>query len=288
MSMSEWDFAVVVTKWLTYISVSCAIGGVSNLLLMRKQPCLLSGLYRYSVLASLVGLVSVSVNFLMQVGSWSENGLAGVVDPQMFSMLWHSSVGDSSFLRILGFFIMVTTALAQRLPLLLRMLGFGAGTLFIGLSFSLTGHTVESGVLTRILLSVHVVLMAWWMGALYPLWLVCRRLSVVITRQELRRFGEVAAFVVVLLLVCGLLLSYQLTTWEQLVSGEYGFWLMIKVSVVCIILVIAALHKWKMVPALAVTGNALYLSRSVLIEMLIGLTILFITAILSALVGPVH
>lgn len=288
MLISPWEISILVSKWLTYVCVACAIGGVSNFLLMRQHTTLVSGLYRYSLFAMVVGLISVCLNFLVQVGSWAENGFLGMVDPFMFPMLWESSVGDSLLSRLLGLGVMLFALLSRRLPLMVGVIFFTASILLIGLSFSQTGHSIELGAVARGLLATHVVLMAWWMGSLYPVWLVCHRLSFEQAHQELQRFGEIAAIVVSLLLVCGLVLSYQLTGWNQLFSSEYGFWLLLKVGMVVLILMLAAFHKWKLVPALAETGNKLHLRRSILIEKIIGIAILVITTILTTLVGPAH
>ena len=83
-------------------------------------------------------------------------------------------------------------------------------------------------------------------------------------------------------------MSYQLTGWTGLLANDYGQLLIIKVVLVVLILILAALHKFVLVPKLMHVQDASKLKKSILVEKLVGSAIFAITTVLTTLVGPVH
>jgi putative copper resistance protein D len=158
----------------------------------------------------------------------------------------------------------------------------------MALSFSEAGHAVEQHLVFQLVLAVHVVLTAWWMGSLYPLWLACHRLEFSEAYRLLDRFGQLAVTAVLLLLAGGVYMSYQLTGWANLFTSDYGILLLVKVALVAVILSLAAIHKLVLVPRLQHTQDAGVLKRSIFLEKIIGASIFAITTVLTTLVGPLH
>ena len=82
-------------------------------------------------------------------------------------------------------------------------------------------------------------------------------------------------------------LSIQLVgSIDALVTTSYGQVLLFKLILVNSILLLAARHKFKLVPALNNSTGREMLSKSISIEIVIALAILLTTSVLTSLVGP--
>ena len=89
------------------------------------------------------------------------------------------------------------------------------------------------------------------------------------------------------LIVAGTGLAYVISQfkWETLTTF-WGNWLMVKLAFVGIILLIAAWHKWHLVPKLERLPIQNKVQGSIRFEIFIGVTILSATSVLSTLVSP--
>jgi len=282
------------SRWLMYIGMAGAIGGAFCQIFLSPWPALRQSLQRYTLLMALLGSLGLGLYFLCRVGALAEQGVAGLFDPLMRQILWQSSVGDAVSLRGIGFatlFLALMLGRGQLQGLIARFAETAlavTGALLIAVSFSRTGHVGEQGFWAAGLLSIHVILAAWWMGSLYPLWLAGHRLTGAQAHRVMEWFGKLAVVAVVCLLVAGIGLSYMLTGWTSLLTTGYGGWLMLKLVLVLLILLLAAYHKFVLVPVLAETGDSDRLKRSIMLEKLLGVSIFAVTTVLTTLVGPGH
>lgn len=305
MDLSAWVLAEVASKLVIYFGIAAAGGGaaIASIIIGAGSEAaaddLRRAIARYSRLLIAVAMVAVVVNFFMQVGAFAEAGIAGLWDQDMLAILWQSAVGDASALRIIGFAI-----------LLVAFYRFGdsswsggywpkmAGSLLlVGLvilvfSFRFVGHSTELSMLLQGLLGLHVLIAAWWMGSLWPLYLACLHLPAQALYRLMHGFGRIASVLVSLLIFAGGWLAYQLLgSWEGLFFSAYGLSLLLKIALVSGILLLAAQHKLRLVPALLSAGGLqarAALSRSIKVEMFVGAVILLLTAVLSTVMGPVH
>lgn len=292
MAFMDWEWVVLMTRWLVYLCISGAVGGLASFCLFKRFPALFPLLLRYSIAACVMGFVATGLHFLVRVGALAETGFSGMFDPLMVSVLWGSSVGEATLYRLIGFGVLILSMIASR-----KSVYSGASFMFyvailgcvlIAISFTKTGHIAQMTLLSSVLLTAHILLTFWWMGSLYPLWIAARRLAPQESSHVMHVFGKVAVVVVVGLVVCGGVLSYQLTGWVGLLSSEYGFWLLLKIALVGLILVLAGVHKLFLVPAILAHNNAQRLATSLLFEKLLGMSILAVTTVLTTLVGPAH
>lgn len=299
MELTSWELWILITRWVLYISMTAVIGGACSLWLMQKHSILKHSLLRYTLVAAAIAILFASLHFFVRVGSAIEEGIAGMFDPDMIAFMWLSPVGEAFSIRGLGLLLFLLAVLFHALvksrnleeeieldllEILLAALGIG----LIVFSFTEAGHAVRQPIFFQLVLTLHVLLTAWWMGSLYPLWLVSHRLSFNDAFVVLERFGQLAVGAVLLLFGGGLYMSYQLTGWTNLFSNVYGILLVIKVFLVGVILLLAALHKFVLVPQLQQTKKAEKLKRSIFLEKVVGASIFAITTILTTLVGPVH
>lgn len=293
--MDHWEWLTLLSRWSLYLSMALAVGGVASEWLLHSYRPLRSVLKRYTLTGILLASFALIVHFLVRIGALAEAGIGGMVDPLIFQVLWHSTVGDALVWAGTGLMLLACshcvsvrvgdTGPMHWLQILVALAGMGA----LAFSYTQSGHVHSSGMLTAVALTIHVLIISWWLGSLFPLWLATHRLGPEQSHRVLDLFGRLALPAVLLLLGAGTLLSYQLTGWhEGLLDSRYGFWLVLKVALVGVILVLAAFHKFYLVPALKRAGNARAMKGSLLLEKVVGMAILAVTTVLAVLVGPAH
>lgn len=299
MDMSTWDLWAVVVKLLVYVGLAAVIGGPFIACMTTSAQLLLTRIRRYCLLGSGVALLGSVLQFLLSVGALAEMGLAGMWDPLMLEIMWISGAGDSFALRALGFSLTLIVCLLARTsifstsgsPLVkwFLMAVYLLAVLLLLRSFSVVGHTSELPTSSQIMLQLHVLIAAWWMGALWPLWVACHELDKMTLHRLMHRFGRHAR-VVTLLILCGAILVYGfIDSVQLLVQSGYGQVLMLKLLMVVGILLLACWHKFSLVPALNTRDGAHgVLARSIYSEIWLGFVILAATAGLTSLVGPAH
>lgn len=288
------------SKLLIYMGIAAIIGGFFILTLSKRHPALVRYIRRYILIGTIIATLAVGINFYAQVGAFAEMGWAGMTDPTFVEMLWGASVGDSVMFRVIALglvlCLMLLVLLYARTRLttlneghinLLVIVMVGLGGILLAASFSLVGHTAELSLISRFLLSLHVFIALLWMGSLLPLWQACRVIDIQPLQQLMHRFGMTAMGLVLVLLVCGAILAYQLLgSLSELFFTTYGLMLLAKLALVDIILGFAAWHKWRLVPQLTDQAAAKRLQRSIMLECLVGLGILVVTVLLTTVVGP--
>lgn len=292
IEFTPWLIAIFSSKLLIYIAFAMSVGGVSAILMIQPYKPQTLPFLGYAGSGVLLGLIMASVDFFLQVGSFAESGLMGMWDQTYFDVLWQSSVGTSYKLRLAGW---------STLLLLLVVLRFNSAvakpisylylavSLVIAASFTWVGHTAEQAVWVRIALTLHIFIAMWWVGTLYPLRQWCQAFPTNTLQYLMHEFGKQASFLVTILLLAGAAISYSLEDgFESLLNSSHGNILLLKIGIVAGILMLAAIHKFRLVPRLNTHSAALALQRSISIEMGLALLILIVTAALSTLVGPSH
>jgi len=294
MMLTNWEIAQLLTRWLLYFGISSVVGGLFAFCLLRHQSALLSSIKRYVRGGALIGLVATIAYFFILVGGAMEEGLSLMFDPMMVSIYWDSPAGSTLIANVIGYCLVIIASFTlgsdrafslwpfSRLALMVASLGIAS----LIYSFSFTGHATEQAWYYQIIFFTHILIAAWWLGLLFPLWLVTRKSTHQESNRILERFGELAAVAVLILIICGAWMSYVLTGWQDLFSSDYGFWLLVKLALVVVILVMAAYHKLHLVPLILKRGNTFLIQKSILMEKMIASSILVVTAIFTTFVGP--
>lgn len=162
-----------------------------------------------------------------------------------------------------------------------RWIALAAGLAMIG-SYALEGHTASEGnrALYAGLLILHVLLVHWWLAALYPLAMQARGEDTPAFRAFIDNFSRSAILAVPVLILAGGLLLGLLTDWRVDIYNAYQFRFVAKIGLVALILAIAARNKFLITPRLnSEPGQGTRLMRrSIFVEMLVGLAILAATA----------
>ena len=283
--LSVWEFGAVAAKLTAYGGCFLAIGTTLYILATRCLDEILKHRLRRIVLAMvLVGALGSVMQFAVQSGRLLDEGLAGMLDIEMLTLIKDAPLGTSIFIRLLG--LSVLLAFAFQVPCA-ALLG-AVGALLTALSFSFVGHgTNEPRIVMTFLVTLHVLGISFWIGALWPLRQASSNIAELgVAGRLAHQFGRQAAWVVGGVIVAGLVLTFLIIgSPTAIFTTQYGLTLLVKLAIVAVLLGLAAANKIRFVPAIQAgdASAAMRLRRSIAWEMLAFAIILTITAILTTI-----
>ncbi|SDX62542.1 putative copper resistance protein D [Ruegeria halocynthiae] len=274
----------ILAKALGYGAALLAMGSIlfTVLFATRAEASVLRLARHLAVGAALLGLAVLALRFGIRAARISGMGFEGATDPMMLGIVWDSPLGTAAIWRGVG----ELAILAILLPRVGQWVAL-AGSLAIAISFAQVGHSLgEPRAPLAVLLFLHLLAVAFWVGALLPL----HKAALTPTGADLlHHFGNVAAYGVAVLIVAGAALAWLLSgSVVALFGTAYGLVLLAKVVIVSALLGLAALNKLRFVPALRAEkrGAEIALRRSISMEMLAVVLILFATATLTSVTTP--
>lgn len=274
----------ILAKAIGYGAALLAMGGVlfSALFSQSAEASVLRLARQLAVGAALVGLAVLAVRFGIRAARISGMGFEGATDPMMLGFVWDSPLGTAAIWRGIG----ELAILAILVPRIGQWIAL-AGTVAVAISYAQVGHALgEPRVFLTIMLVLHLLAAAFWVGALVPL----RRAAFSSDGADLlHHFGNVAAFGVAVLIIAGTALAWLLAgSVTALFGTAYGLGLLLKVAIVAVLLIFAAFNKLRLVRALRaeIPGAANALRRSIAMEMLAVVLILLATATLTSVTTP--
>jgi copper resistance protein D len=285
--VSVWDAALITLKALTYAATFGAAGGVfflaySGALLANAD---LARIRRIALSLSILAVLAGGAQILVTAGSMSGRA-AGMWDGTLVHMVWQAGAGRANAARVIGLLLMAFAVLRNLPPW-----PASVGAMIAAASFAWTGHawSLHPNVLPVVLVSVHLLGAAFWLGALLPLAVVARNGELSSIAAVASRFGAVAVYVVGTLLAAGLCLLWtMLGGIADLKDSEYGRYVMLKLMFVACLVGLAAFNKLRLTPRLlAGDVRALRSFRlSIRLELLLGALILAVTAAFTTISGP--
>jgi len=288
--ISGWDLAALLTKAATYAATLSAAGNVffvaySDGLLQNPERTRI----RRLLVASLAAAAIASVAITLLLAASMSGDIAGMFDSAFIGMLLRGGEGRASGVRIFGLACVFLAILRPRhfqAPALI-------GAILAATSFAWAGHihALRPNTLPTLVLCLHLLGAAFWLGALAPLLAVTRYGNGAQIGLVASRFGKAALGVVGTLVAAGAILLWILIRdASKFWSSNYGWMLAAKLVVVAALLGIAALNKLYFTPRLlkgdarAVEG----LKRSIRAEMILGGLVMLITATFTSITGPPH
>jgi putative copper export protein len=288
MEISGWDVAAVFAKAVTYAATLVAAGAVffaiyCGALLRDRQR----GLIR-RLIVILVGVAAAAsiLRILLLDGSMSGE-LAGMFDGGYAKMILGAGEGRASGLRITG--LALSLFILAKNP---RFRGAASvGAIVASTSFAWVGHIhgLAPNTAPSLLLCLHLLCAAFWLGALPPLWIIATGADAAQIAAAAARFGKLALRMVAILLAAGLsLLLMLIGSAAQFWASDYGRMMALKLLGVGVLLSLAAWNKLILTPRL-LQGDARAVRKfrgALLAEMGIGAVILLTTAAFTTLTGP--
>jgi putative copper export protein len=254
-----------------------------------------AGVRRLGLIAAAAGVVLVLAHLSLDPARMAGD-FAGVWDPDLQQLAWHSSSGLSQVTQIVGLLVVLAALSLSGPHNTAPQAGAVIGAVIAIGAFLLTGHTSTHPLraLLAPLLALHLLIVAFWFGALLPLAMATRIETPATAVRILRRFSRVAAVLVPLIGAAGLAMAFILCPGLGVLRQPYGQLLLAKLGGFVVLLALAAWNRWRLVPALALaadTGAAAArrrsaLQRSIATEYLLIVAVLCITDVLTTFFSP--
>jgi putative copper export protein len=281
------DVLSVISRALSFVALFQA-AGIALFLALREQPlpnteCTLR---RIGTLAALLAAALCLAHYLLEAARMSGE-LSGVFDAALQGAVLRSAVSATLSWRLLGLVLIIGGLWFQGTA------GRTAGVIGVVVlltSFTFVGHTSKEAVrwLLSPVLLVHLCAVAFWYGSLLPLSLVSSREPPQTAGAVVQQFSARAVRLVPALLLAGLILAAVLLPDLAALRRPYGELLLAKVVGFCVLMLLAAMNRWRFGPALRfgdrVAGRRF--RQMVGAEFVFLATVLCVTAIMTTFFSP--
>lgn len=291
MIPETWIYATWLVKVILYLGIAFVIGGAFCYFLLGRYVEIKETILKYMTIGTGLGLFASVLGFFILIGSFANTGLSGMWDNNYINILVNTPTGHVYIIRSISFALLLIFMIVKLSKGMIDI-SKTEGAIFtilltpIILSFSQLGHVTNLSLFAQALLSIHVLVMSLWMGSLYPLWKTSKKINGLPLKERMHLFGQIAAFIVGILIACGLSIALLLfKDFNTLIDTPYGHGFIIKILFVLSILLLAAFNKWYFTPRLQDPKFAQQLGYAILFEMSLGLSILLATGYITTVVG---
>jgi copper resistance protein D len=237
--------------------------------------------------SALAAIVLVSLHYGLEAARMA-GALSGAFDASLQALVLDSPTSTAWILRTIGLALIAATI--RQPGRLARVLGV-IGTMLTLAAFLWVGHTAidPDRVWLAALLAVHLAVVAFWFGALAPLYIVSAQEPAAVAAAVVEDFSRMAVWLVPGILVAGALMTlFLVDRWAVFAEG-YGLSLLIKLGAFAALMGLAALNKWRYGPALSVSRDATpAFQRTVGIEYGLICAVLIVTAVMTTFFSPEH
>ena len=236
--------------------------------------------------AALAASVSVAAHYALEAARMAGD-LSGMWDPSLQGMVWHSSSRAALIFRLAGLLLIAIGLQGARGRWTIVAV---IGSVLAILAFPLTGHTsvaAHRGALAALLM-IHLLIVAFWFGALSPLYVASLRETPTRAFDIIERFTAVATWLVPVVLLAGVAIAVLLLPSVSALREPYGEMLIAKVVGFALLMGLAAANKWRLGPALAhgAVQSGRRFRRSVAAEYVLIAAVLTITAVMTSFFSP--
>ena len=271
-----WTYVVALNRLLLYASMLLAAGSALLILLMNLPTAAQGRLA--AVLAALAYVLAMGLGGAEMV----MGGAGALFSVDAWAQAARSTLLPSVVIGVPGVAILWYAFRPNAASRSTALLLAGAA-LAIG-GFLVTGHaaTAPPVWLMAVMVAVHLACVAFWFGALRPLWLTTRTASIQEAGAVMSAFSQRAVWSVSALFVSGAVITWvQVETPANMIGTDYGLRLSLKLILFLLLLGLATLNKIRLTPKLAAgdATAAASLRRSITIEY--GLVVLILIAAVS-------
>ena len=251
-------------------SLSQATSGYCKLILRRSaKGGILAAIFLFATIVGNIG-----------------GDIQSIMDPMILGLAASSKGGSAAFIMLAGFIAILLWG--GRLSIIMMVIGM-TGIFLTLSSFALVGHSINTGLISQLLLVTHLLGLSYWLGSFLPLRKLCVSSSDGANIHRIaHRFGIYAMGYVGGLLLAGILFAYLLLgDFSLLFSSTYGNVLLAKLAAVCLLLTLGAINKFRLVPSLLDDPQAgsRRLRKSIHFEMILSLFVLATTGFLTTSVS---
>lgn len=286
LSLSVIDLTAIAVKAAGYLAFLLAAGSALVLMVLAGLPGAEVRFLRRLVPAmALLAAVLAAARLGVEVVILAGDDWGAILDFELMMLILQGSTGLALGVQGLGLLLLM----GVMLPGVIGLIAGFLGALAVATGFGLTGHTASvDGWWLNALIIVHLLGLSFWVGIFIPLYRVARY-DLGHAGQVAAAFGRIAIWVVPILVAAGVLTFQQLTGGVgTAIKTSYGQLFAIKIALFSGVLLLAAINKLSLTPALA-RGERLApakMRRSLMLESLLIVGILVATASFTTLTGP--
>ena len=281
------DILSVSLRALAFVALLQAGGIVLFFALGQPElPATEPALRRIGIFSALLAAIVLVAQYALEAARMTGE-LGGALDPALQGVVLRSAGSVTLSWRVLGLSLIVAALRGRGAE---RSLAGAIGVVILLASFTLVGHTAHSALrwlLSPVLLA-HLCMVAFWFGALVPLYLVSAHEPAETGARVVAQFSARALWLVAALFAAGVVLAAGLLPDLAALRRPYGLLLLAKVTGFCALMLLAALNRWRFGPALrsgeAAAGRRF---RSVVAaEYALMVTVLCVTAVMTTFFSP--
>lgn len=282
----DTSVAVVAVKALVYFTCLTAAGGALFVVIFGAQMIQAErrSVMNFARAMAVLGLYATMARVL-SLSAMLGDEWASALDDTLIRMILDGTEGRAVVVRSAGLVLLALGLFAGGWTVFLALVG----ALAVVASFGLTGHTGSIGAPAMSLVTLHVIAVAYWVGALVPLYGLTAAAHQERLGSILSRFGNIAAGFVAMLVIAGLALIWLLLgSVEAVISSEYGRLVLLKLGVVTALLLLAAINKLRLTPAVAAGHPQArqQLRWSIAGEIALVIGVFIVTAAFTTVTGP--
>ena len=272
--------AIWAAKLLLYIGLFIGVGGAAFIALIAPARPLPARAETWIAAAMAAGLIAAVLSTGLQGLDAMALPLTQAWQPKVWTTGLGTSYGMTAVIAAIALLLGLAALRAPPQPLMkLFALAALAG---VGLALAVSGHAGSAGpwFVSRPVVFLHGVCVAFWIGALLPLVVLVRGAPK--GDRSLLRFSRAIPYALVALAATGLGLAIlQLDRFDALWTTDYGSLLFRKLVFVAALLALAAANRYRFVPRYQRLGGAgaRPLAASIAAEFAIALVILGVVAL---------
>ena len=280
--MDFWAWGTPLFRILLYFSTFGSVGIILFNFHFARYQSLSTSNYCINLLQkSAVMGIAASVGSLLSIAGSMGGNVTSALKIEFLELVFEMKSGWALMVALVGFFILVvfnknTTQIKGVMGLI--------GSLMILSSFTVYGHSTTAGFVSQILLFIHLIAIAYWLGSLLPFRWMCLsndrdNLTVIALK-----FGRLATLYVSTLLLTGFGFAYILLgEVSALINTDYGNILLAKITSVLLLVSLGALNKFRLVPSIerGSTAGIKRLQNAINAEIFCAITILVISSVLT-------
>ena len=275
----------IAVKTLLYAACLLAAGSALFHAVHRTAAATARRTRHVATTAAALGVVLSGLMVLGEVLFLVGGDRAAAWDPMLWRVVLDTPIGDAQWWRAVG---LVLVALLVAGPSMRWPAAVGA--VLVAASFAMVGHSLrEPRSALALLVVLHVLTAAYWLGAFAPLHHAARTLAPTDAGALAEDFGRKALASVAGLIAAGASLLVLLAGGPLAVlASDWGRLLAVKLGLVAGLLALAARNKRHLSPALA-RGDAVgaaALRRSIRWEAGLVALVLLVTAVMTSTASP--
>lgn len=281
------DLLSVVLRALGFVALAQAGGAALFLVVFGSRISASRDLIlRLVRIAAIWGLVLLPTQYLLEAARMTGE-LGGAMDLDMQRLALHAPAAPVVAVRLSALLLLLWSVRGNTVAP--RFLGALAAAL-VALSFTLIGHVHGSAArwLLMPLLGLHLLVIEFWFGSLLPLRLVGAREAPAQAMAVVELFSKIAMWLVPLIFAAGMGMAFGLLPDAAALHRPYGRGVLLKALVFTLLMVPAALNKWRLGPALVDGGRGALrrFQHSITLEFALIALMLAGTAVLTSFWSP--